>query len=100
MEILSISMDEATGKITITFAPEHVLEAKKFFKELFSDDKEEEIQNYDQQGCIACGCIQCTCGNYQDPDYKDPAMMGTTTSETYDGTVCDGDDQSGMTDPA
>lgn len=66
MEILKVSMDEVSKLITITFHPTEILEAKKFFKELFSDDNEE---------CGACSCNPCMCGTdqqYQEPYVDEP----------------------------
>ncbi len=42
MEILKVSMEEATGLVTVVFHAEKVLEAKAFFKELFGDEREEQ----------------------------------------------------------
>ena len=89
MEVLKVSMDEATGLVTIVFHAEKVLEAKKFFKELFGDDEQEQPQyeQFQQHQCGTCNGMPCVCGTsgepyYEQPpatseEYKDPAMMSS-----------------------
>jgi len=96
MEVLKVSMDEATGLVTIVFHAEKVLEAKKFFKELFGDDEQEQPQyeQFQQHQCGTCNGMPCVCGTsgqpyYEQPpatseEYKDPAMTGDIAGTTDD----------------
>ena len=83
MEVLKVSMEEATGLITVVFHADKVLEAKKFFKELFEDDEQAtdqpQYQEYQQYQCGMCNCMPCTCGTTAPPFYEQPP----TTSGEY-----------------
>ena len=92
MEILKVSVDEQSKLITITFSPDEILAAKSFFKELFSDDDQNEEY---VEGCGNCNCNPCVCQPempYTEESYVDePYKEESPYNGDADGATADED---------